>query len=746
MRKLGLPAAIATAPMVLATLLGAAYAPAPAQSAQSAPGPPVCVGPQTGRMVCDIVGKGTVTLPDGGSVYLTAAPVTLELASFIPPAGTELAVEAPPAGAVSIDPSGMTMGVPAEQVISLMRTDGPGLDGCAPLAGQVNAIRCPLPLGGQSTSPPHLAFISSDASSEPPRARSFLVGNGTALLVSPAPAPSAPPAVLTVAGQGSEQAILSWDGNELDVAADNGTAVVVAPGDGCRSGAEVPKEPDASPTLYPPSAVACSPVTGGTVSVTTIPPASADYPGSALLPAGGALRFTATAPDQAPGTPGSFYRQTPLTVVSNSDQQASLSFDGKTLMVSVPLGFAVEALGGQSTPADCTPLDGGADRVSCDESDPLGMLGVGVRRELALSTLPSGGPLQGLLLPAHASASLSFPVIDAEGTAQTVSILGSMEQPATLSWDGFTLDAIAPDGFGISQRPALPYPAGVYPPGPPRADCQTDAMRPSLLSCSTPAGSSSVDLAISLPPLTGRVTLPYEDANGAGALTISATGPAAEEHDTAIAVTLARGGAELDGSGIFRPWQSESAHIYFSLDDGRAGGLLYEGTMSRQGTRWTAVGLALTPGADVPIASWSSGPPAPAAAGEIFVGIDAGRGVGQPALPGGPPMPGPMLPELVGPNLTFDPMARGVVPSSPTRIVSAGETLGFLAAGSPVADLPSATLSYHWDFGDGTTADASTQAMTHVYASPGTYIVTAVVRDSDGASAFGAGEVEVAGL
>jgi PKD repeat protein len=42
--------------------------------------------------------------------------------------------------------------------------------------------------------------------------------------------------------------------------------------------------------------------------------------------------------------------------------------------------------------------------------------------------------------------------------------------------------------------------------------------------------------------------------------------------------------------------------------------------------------------------------------------------------------------------------------------------------------------SYRWDFGDGTTATATTPTTTHEYADPGTYAVTLTVRDGSGAT------------
>jgi 6-phosphogluconolactonase (cycloisomerase 2 family) len=62
----------------------------------------------------------------------------------------------------------------------------------------------------------------------------------------------------------------------------------------------------------------------------------------------------------------------------------------------------------------------------------------------------------------------------------------------------------------------------------------------------------------------------------------------------------------------------------------------------------------------------------------------------------------------------------------------AGEPIQFDA--SSAGDVDGTIVRYDWDFGDGTSAPDGGPTPTHVYNEPGTYIVTLVVTDNEGAS------------
>ncbi|MCX7804787.1 MAG: Ig-like domain-containing protein [Planctomycetota bacterium] len=77
-------------------------------------------------------------------------------------------------------------------------------------------------------------------------------------------------------------------------------------------------------------------------------------------------------------------------------------------------------------------------------------------------------------------------------------------------------------------------------------------------------------------------------------------------------------------------------------------------------------------------------------------------------------------------------------PAAAPNPVRYGETVAFSVTAS---DADGDTLSYSWDFGDGT---ASTQEdPAHIYAAPGTYAVTITVSDGKGGTATGSVTVEV---
>ena len=84
--------------------------------------------------------------------------------------------------------------------------------------------------------------------------------------------------------------------------------------------------------------------------------------------------------------------------------------------------------------------------------------------------------------------------------------------------------------------------------------------------------------------------------------------------------------------------------------------------------------------------------------------------------------------------------ARGVV-VSPNQAPVARFAPGPAAAGAPVSfdatgavDPDGTIVRYDWDFGDGTILLDGGPTPTHVYTSPGTYVVTLVVTDNEGAS------------
>jgi DNA-binding beta-propeller fold protein YncE len=84
--------------------------------------------------------------------------------------------------------------------------------------------------------------------------------------------------------------------------------------------------------------------------------------------------------------------------------------------------------------------------------------------------------------------------------------------------------------------------------------------------------------------------------------------------------------------------------------------------------------------------------------------------------------------------------ALGVV-VSPNQSPVAGFTFEQATAGSPVrfdassaADIDGTVVRYDWDFGDGHTAVDAGPTPSHTYTAPGTYIVTLVVTDNEGAS------------
>lgn len=84
--------------------------------------------------------------------------------------------------------------------------------------------------------------------------------------------------------------------------------------------------------------------------------------------------------------------------------------------------------------------------------------------------------------------------------------------------------------------------------------------------------------------------------------------------------------------------------------------------------------------------------------------------------------------------------AVGVV-VSPNQAPVARFAIGDATAGKPLqfdassaGDVDGTIVRYDWDFGDGTTAPDGGPTPTHVYTTPGTYTVTLVVTDNEGAS------------
>ncbi len=101
--------------------------------------------------------------------------------------------------------------------------------------------------------------------------------------------------------------------------------------------------------------------------------------------------------------------------------------------------------------------------------------------------------------------------------------------------------------------------------------------------------------------------------------------------------------------------------------------------------------------------------------------------------------PGPLLAPAAPAKVDLS-GAHGVV-VSPNQAPVASFAPGPAAAGSPVrfdasaASDPDGTIvRYDWDFGDGTALPDGGPTPEHVYTSPGTYIVTLVVTDNEGAS------------
>ena len=92
----------------------------------------------------------------------------------------------------------------------------------------------------------------------------------------------------------------------------------------------------------------------------------------------------------------------------------------------------------------------------------------------------------------------------------------------------------------------------------------------------------------------------------------------------------------------------------------------------------------------------------------------------------------------VGPSAAPNPITISSAPSAAPNPVVAGQTVVFSVGAT---DSAGATLTYTWDFGDGTTGTGSTPS--HVYLLPGTYIATVTVTDSLGNTSSATVSVEV---
>ena len=105
---------------------------------------------------------------------------------------------------------------------------------------------------------------------------------------------------------------------------------------------------------------------------------------------------------------------------------------------------------------------------------------------------------------------------------------------------------------------------------------------------------------------------------------------------------------------------------------------------------------------------------------------------------------GDFVPENCGPFTgTFRVLT---VPPSPTVIVTANPTTGFVPLTVSFSATPSDGLSpftYSWTFGDGGTGAGS--STSHAYSSPGSYDVQVIVTDARGRSASDSVTIDVAG-
>ena len=73
-------------------------------------------------------------------------------------------------------------------------------------------------------------------------------------------------------------------------------------------------------------------------------------------------------------------------------------------------------------------------------------------------------------------------------------------------------------------------------------------------------------------------------------------------------------------------------------------------------------------------------------------------------------------------------MVTAIFKASATSVCKPGDEINFTNS-----SIGSGTLSYEWDFGDGTASNA--QSPKHTYTAKGTYIVTLTVKSSDGCQA-----------
>jgi len=105
-------------------------------------------------------------------------------------------------------------------------------------------------------------------------------------------------------------------------------------------------------------------------------------------------------------------------------------------------------------------------------------------------------------------------------------------------------------------------------------------------------------------------------------------------------------------------------------------------------------------------------------------------------------------PRVVGPAsdlgadefLNQAPVSRLAAPAT-TRTPGA-TTFDASASSDPEAAYGGGIAGYHFDFGDGTSADSPTPTVTHTYAKPGTYAATVTVTDAQGLAGAASGAVQ----
>jgi hypothetical protein len=81
--------------------------------------------------------------------------------------------------------------------------------------------------------------------------------------------------------------------------------------------------------------------------------------------------------------------------------------------------------------------------------------------------------------------------------------------------------------------------------------------------------------------------------------------------------------------------------------------------------------------------------------------------------------------------------------AAPAAVRTPGATTFDASASSdPEAAYGGGIAGYHFDFGDGTSADSATPTVTHTYAKPGTYSATVTVTDAQGLAGAASGAVQ----